>query len=217
MNDDPVVDLAFVVRGTSIPADHGYLLYAAIARQAPSLHGDERIGIHPIRGQLSGGRQLAITRESRLVLRLPASRIPGAICLAGKALDIAGGRLSVGVPTVLPLRPATRLTSRLVVIRGFTESGPFLDAVQRQLAALDVAGTTTLVAHRWARPLEGQRGSGDSVVRRTLRIHDKEVVGFAVRVDGLTELDSLRLQTAGLGGRRRFGCGIFVPTGVQAA
>jgi CRISPR-associated protein Cas6 len=100
MNDDPVVDLAFAVRGTSIPADHGYLLYAAIARQAPSLHGDGRIGIHPIGGQVSGGQQLTITSASRLVLRLPAMRIGEAIRLAGKSLDISGTRLTVGEPTV---------------------------------------------------------------------------------------------------------------------
>jgi CRISPR-associated protein Cas6 len=36
------------------------------------------------------------------------------------------------------------------------------------------------------------------------------VVGYALRVNGLTEEGSIRLQEEGLGGRRRMGCGIFV-------
>jgi len=48
-------------------------------------------------------------------------------------------------------------------------------------------------------------------VRRTVRIHDREVVGFALRVQDLTAEESLHLQEHGLGGRRLFGCGIFVP------
>jgi len=33
MEADGVVDLAFQVQGKEVPADHGYLLYAAIARE----------------------------------------------------------------------------------------------------------------------------------------------------------------------------------------
>ena len=40
---------------------------------------------------------------------------------------------------------------------------------------------------------------------------DKEIVGFALRVEELTAEESIRLQEKGIGGRRRFGCGIFVP------
>jgi len=37
------------------------------------------------------------------------------------------------------------------------------------------------------------------------------VVGYAVVVRGLDPEGSLRLQERGLGGRRRFGCGLMVP------
>jgi len=37
-------------------------------------------------------------------------------------------------------------------------------------------------------------------------------VGYAVRVSGLSDEDSLKLQERGLGGKRRMGCGVFVPT-----
>lgn len=46
--------------------------------------------------------------------------------------------------------------------------------------------------------------------RRTLRVKDKQVVGFEVSATRLDAEDSIRLQESGLGGRRHMGCGIFV-------
>jgi CRISPR-associated protein Cas6 len=208
---DQVVDLSFSIRGSKIPADHGYALYAAISRVLPSIHGDEGAGIHPIRGQLVGGRQLALTATSRLVLRSPGSRIPDLIRLAGQRLALNGDQIVVGVPTVHALRPAATLRSRMVVIRGFMEPETFLEAVRRQMAERDISGSAALMRHRAADALERRQGSRSDVVRRTFRIHDKEVVGFALAVSELTAEDSIRLQELGLGGRRRFGCGLFVP------
>jgi CRISPR-associated protein Cas6 len=211
MDVDAVVDLVFRLRGTVVPADHGYLLYAAIAKEVPAIHGDGAIGIHPLQGRLVGGRRLALGRASRLVVRLSAERIPELLPLAGRQLDVGGDGLMVGVPEVRALRPAAALWSRLVVIKGFMEPIDFLEATQRKLAALSVEGRITLMRRRLRTPLEGGRGGQDSVVRRTLRVHDKDVVGFAVRAEGLGAEDSLRLQAVGLGGRRRFGGGVFVP------
>ena len=47
--------------------------------------------------------------------------------------------------------------------------------------------------------------------RRVFRIKDKTVVGYGVRIAGLNATESLRLQEHGLGGRRKMGCGVFVP------
>lgn len=211
-----VVDLSFRLRGSSIPADHGYALFGALSRQLPWLHGDEAVGIHPIHGQLIGQRQLALTRLSRLTLRLPAAKIPDAIRLAGCRLEVDGASLLVGVPEVRPLQPRPSLVSRLVVIRGFTEPASFLEAVERQMARLEIDASPSLLPRRRDRSLEAQAGAHDAIVRRTLRICDKEVVGFAVQVGDLNMSDSLRLQAAGLGGRRRFGCGVFLPAREQA-
>lgn len=208
---DSIVDLSFRLRGTMIAADHGYSLFSAISRHLPDLHGDESVGIHPISGQLVGGRQLALTPGSRLVLRLPVTSIPSAIKLAGRRLEVDGNPLLVGVPTVRPLRPVPALQSRLVVIRGFMETGSFLEAVNRQLEAQAISGTARLVTHRRTSSIEAHTTRTDAYVRRTLRIRDKEIVGFALHVEDLSPPDSIRLQSRGLGGRRRFGCGILLP------
>jgi CRISPR-associated protein Cas6 len=57
----PVIDLSFVLVGTTIPLDHGYSLFSSICRIVPSLHGDRRIGIHPIKGRQSAPGVLSLT------------------------------------------------------------------------------------------------------------------------------------------------------------
>ena len=65
--------------------------------------------------------------------------------------------------------------------------------IARQLSALGIAASA----------IRGRR--------RIVRIKDKSVVGYAVRIAGLNDAESLRLQEHGLGGRRKMGCGVFVP------
>lgn len=186
------VDLGFRVVGSSVPLDHGYVLYAALSEALPLVHQANWIGVHPLTG-LRVGRDLNLSRISRLRLRLPASRIPDVLALAGKRLELNGSVLRVGVPEIRPLRPAAALRARLVNIKGFTEPEPFIEALQRQLDALGVKGKSSI----------GRR--------RVMRIKDKTIVGFQVVVSQLTAEESITLQEHGLGGRRRMGCGIFVP------
>lgn len=132
---------------------------------------------------------------SRLTLRIEAERIADVLSLAGKQLTIAGQPLRVGVPQVHALTPAAALRSRLVTIKKFLDPEPFLEAVRRQLDALGVSEQVQTTLGR----------------RRTLRIKDKEVVGFEVVLEGLLAEESLTVQEQGIGGRRHMGCGVFVP------
>lgn len=189
----PHIDLAFRLTGTTIPVDHGYPLYAAISRLLPDFHADKEVGIHPIRGLYVGDGNLHLASFSRLTVRLPNDRMRAVLKLAGKALEVDGHPLRVGVPEPRALRLAAALYSRLVTIKGFMEVDPFLAAARRQLESLDV--DAELVVRE----------------RRTLRVKDKQVVGFEVFAGQLDAEASLRLQEAGLGGRRHMGCGVFVP------
>lgn len=40
----PIIDLSFVLVGTTFPLDHGYCLFSAICRVVPGLHGDRQGG-----------------------------------------------------------------------------------------------------------------------------------------------------------------------------
>ncbi|MFN5763400.1 MAG: type I-MYXAN CRISPR-associated protein Cas6/Cmx6, partial [Pseudanabaena sp.] len=39
----------------------------------------------------------------------------------------------------------------------------------------------------------------------------KHIVGYGVVVEGLSDEDSIKLQSIGMGGRKHFGCGWFYP------
>lgn len=220
-----IVDLEFTITGNTIPADHGYALYSAISKQIPSLHPPEEerepkaavwrsLGVHPINGRLCGDRKIALGASSRLRVRLPAETIQNWMPLAGKTLDIDGALIHVGLPAAKALQPLPVLRSRLVTIKGFQDPEPFLEAAKRQAASLNIQGEVMLVPIGKAVSAEGHFTDLENrcpFIRRTIRIDGREIVGFAVRVTGLTAGESLDLQEQGLGGRRRFGCGIFVP------
>jgi len=199
-----IVDLGFsIVCPHALPADHGYLLYSAMSRVLPESHQADGYGIHPIRGRQLGGRTLQLTEHSRLVIRTDAEQIARFLPLAGKSLRLLDRSLRIGVPQIFSLIPATALRSRLVTIKlpetayqkGEAAQESFLAAIGRQLAALGIS-------------VQPKCSLGK---RRTLRIKDKEVVGYEVVIESLTAEESLALQEHGLGGRRHMGCGIFTP------
>ena len=126
--------------------------------------------------------------------------LPQVLSLVGRTLDLHGHRITLGAPVVYPLAPSPQLKARWVTIRGFHEEPePFAEALRRQLEVVPELGQAP--------------GSIACEVgpRRVQRIKGKQVVGFAVRLQGLDERASIAVQVAGLGGRRRMGAGVFVP------
>jgi CRISPR-associated protein Cas6 len=201
-----MIELQFPVAGQSLPADHGYLLYSALSGFLPLLHGDgERIAVGPITGQWNGNGTLALSsRRSRLRIRLPAEQIASVLPLAGKALDVGGHRVRLGVPTVQQLVPSPTLAAKMVTIKGFMAPEEFLAAAGRQLDELGIRGKLGIPVHHGAPRVNEPR-------RKVMRIREKKVVGFPLHATELSAEDSLRLQEHGLGGRRKMGCGFFAP------
>lgn len=191
-------DLAFKLSATgNLPADHGYALYGALSNVFAEIHEMTDIGIHPIRGVQIGQRELSLNDSSRLSIRLASDRIPLVLPLSGKAIQVADTQLRIGVPEVRTLQPTTALRSRLVTIKltnGDLSEESFLTAIKEKLQSLEVSdqAITTLAK------------------RRTLRVKDKEIVGYETIVEGLSADESTKLLQCGLGGRRKMGCGLFV-------
>jgi CRISPR-associated protein Cas6 len=200
------LDLSFSLIGAdTIAADHGYVLYGAISRLLPHVHADNGVGIHPIRGRQIGNRQLMLMPWSRLTLRVNDSQIASMLPLAGKALRLGNTNVRIGVPSTHALNPASSLRSRLVVIKvanirpDSVTPEQFTDAVRRQIVELGISKEPNVTLGK----------------RRTLRLKQREIVGYEVFVEGLAEEESLTLQDNGLGGKRHMGCGVFVPAGKE--
>jgi CRISPR-associated protein Cas6 len=202
----PVIDLSFELKKTTIPLDHGYSLFSALNRIVPALHGDRRIGVHPIRGHQSAPGVLSLTEGSRLRIRLPSEEIAPFIAVAGQSLNLEGHHVRVGIPRVDVLVPAANLAARLVTFRRGMDPTAFETDVRRELARMEIAAEPQLV------PATRPKFAGQPL-RRAIRIKERRIIGYALRVFGLTAEESIRLQEEGLGGRRRMGCGVLVPIG----
>jgi hypothetical protein len=216
----PIIDLSLAIKGTTIPLDYGYALFGALSRIVPQIHSDRRIGVHSIRGIKREPKRLTLVPQSRLRLRMPSEEISTYLALVGTGLDLEGSRLMIGFPQVIrgpegrvrvveavrvePLRPAVEVWSRLVTLGQIREPGAFEESLRRQLVALGVTAEQSFL------PSTDPRGRGGPE-RRVLRIKGRKVVGFPIRISGLTAEESLIVQTEGLGSRRRMGCGLFVP------
>ena len=207
----PVLDLLFRVIGTEVPADHGYALFGAISRILESdgdrwLHGNAAVGLHTIRGVPGAPGRYLLGEGARFGLRLPPELVARSLALAGRSVELDGCRLRVGVAHTRALMPATTLRSRVVTTRNGLDPARFDSEIARQAAALDIHGRIFRV------PRRDERGSaGRDPSRRVVRIRDKRVVGYSLLATELTAEESIRLQEHGLGGRRRMGCGVFVP------
>jgi len=196
----PTIEVRFPARGNKLPADHGYLLYSAVSQLLPALHGTDWLGIEMISGvPFDRGLIVLPTRGAKLRLRIPADKFGEVIPLAGKRLDIGGHQIRLGIPTARPLLPAASLYSRIVTFRNSMEIPKFLETAKREFAEKEIEATLEL-------PKEDR-----SRQRRIITIKGKKIVGFSLIAHGLSDEDSLRLQSLGLGGRRSMGCGIFNP------
>lgn len=188
-----IIDMVFRLTGKSVPRDHAYQLYSNLSRLFPFIHESKEMGIHRINGISLGGGMLELSKTSVLGIRLPADLIKLLLPLSGKTLDLGGNKVIVGVPEIHSLQCKSALRSKMAIIKGFMESEPFIQAVTRQMDAMGAKGEIHLGG------------------RQVMKIKDKAIVGFGMAVSGMDAESSLKLQENGIGGRRKMGCGLFIP------
>ena len=185
-----MLDIAFDLKGSFVHAGYAFALWDEVVRCLPWLDAEEFAGILPLRAAASGGNML-LPQRTKLVLRLPTKLAPQAMQLSGQELDVEGNTLRVGQARGKLLQPHPTLHAQLV--ESSSEEEMFLADMADQLREMEVA----------CKMICGKRhavtGAKQSIVGYSLVLHD-------LKPDA-----SLQIQRAGLGGKRRFGCGIFVP------
>ena len=155
----------------------------------PWLEGQQYAGILPLRTSADAEGAL-LPQRARLVLRAPARFFAEALQMSGQELDVSGHILRVGAAKERPLQAHSTLHAHLVASARQEEA--FLADVAAELQDLGVACQWICGKHvsmAGARP----------------------IAGFSLVLHELKPQDSLRVQCAGLGGERHYGCGIFVP------
>ena len=215
----PYVELSFGVTGQTLPADHGYGLYSAISRLHPKLHDLEGLALNTISGSPNRNGEIELTEKSRLSIRCQSDSIMAVLGLAGKSIGLGKHMIRLGNPEIRQLRPVSDLKARLVTIKhpsaNFDDVTPhwFLDACDRQLKAFNINASVGI-------PLNDT----DEPSRKAMKLKRKEeglqkgkqretdcIIGYSVIVANLLPEDSILLQAKGIGGKRKMGCGYFVP------
>lgn len=199
---EPFVELRFPVRGSTLPGDHSYGLFAALVHieSAIRLHSD--ISILSIPGFSDKQGHILLTPQSTMRIRVPVSKISLVYRFAGKYVKIGKHEIQLGIPEISGLSPAKSLQARLVTIKGYVEPKAFVEAANRQLSNLGITGEVSIPTGR----------SGDPL-RKKIKIQRFTIVGFTTMVSDLNDENSLKLQQWGIGGKRHMGCGYFLPNG----
>ncbi|MCP4995546.1 MAG: hypothetical protein GY934_17485, partial [Gammaproteobacteria bacterium] len=137
-----VVDLAFSIQCPALPVDHAWVLSKEICLRLPWISDEPLAGLHNIHVADSGNgwerpqgaeELLYPSRRTKLILRLPSSRVKDATQLCGSVLEIAGHQLQIGKAKSRPLSITPILYARYVVTRRVWDESEFTDWVVNEL------------------------------------------------------------------------------------
>ena len=183
-----MIDLVFDLGGGILPASYPFALWEALLSHVPDLALEKSVGVLPLRATVSF-EGLLISKRTKLVLRLPLKIAPVAFTLSGlDLLPLHTGAMLLGKSRLRQILPFPTLHAQQV--SGAADEMLFLEDIQAQLSELGIAG----------RIICG--------LRRTL---SDTIKGYSLVIHDLKPEDALKLQYAGLGAYRQFGCGIFLP------
>lgn len=220
-----LMEIKFGLHGKTLPADHGYALYSAIKNNLHILENplknqilqtsdksDEKslpleVLISGISGHPNGNKVINLNhRFSRLAIRCPDEQMRAWYgILQNQVLDVRGHLIRLVQPRLGLIQPSDSLKARLVIFKLESIDHAdvpkyFLESCQKSLERLEISAQVYIDSNE----------NGD-LARRSLQIKHKHIVGYGVVVEGLSDEDSIKLQSLGMGGRKHFGCGWFYP------
>ena len=207
---DNYFDISFPVFGTEILYDHGYSLFSAISKIIPEYHDTEDVAMLQINLQNVSNGKGRLHRASRLRFRVNQHWYKILMSLVGQAIQIKEDSVQLGIPEPRPLIPSSNLRARYVIVnvRSAIENKElysidkdsqlreiFGEAIKRQIENLDISKQVSFSLGK----------------RKALIIKNKTVVGYELVVNRLSADESIIIQQKGIGGRRKFGAGFFLP------
>jgi len=207
------LDVCFKLQGDFIALNHNYQLWEALAEKFAFLKYDEgkTIGIDSINGKAmksgngnsKGLDTLEITSRSILRIRTPIQHINPLLEMADSQFKIDDDFLEIYNPHVYPLNPSWALWGRMVAYRGIMDPEGVKEAVEIELKNMGITSDIKM-------KIPTYEDSGAPKLS-FLMIQDKKIVGFPLYIVELSNEDSVKIQTYGVGDFRHLGCGIFLP------
>ena len=194
-----MTDIQFDLQGSVLPQDNGYLLHQELVRLLPWLETEDLVGIHAIHGAATGEGELVrgqgdliLSQRTKLVIRLPKTRVADIARLTGQTISVGGHNLQIGAGKLRPITLHIPLYAHCVTT-GSDDETVFAAEIIRLLDDM----------HIDCRFICGRR--------QAIMTADGAVPGYSLMLHGLGIEHAIKIQETGLGGHRKIGCGIFIP------
>ena len=215
MTELKIVELFFSVIGNRINIDHGYKLYSALKAKVldknPEILQENNFPVAVNISRISGKPHkygTIITNKSKLKIRGPADYLAELKkVLNEQVISIGSTKIFIYEATILPLLPETSLASEMVIIKyPFWQTmncqERFLASCKKQLSVLNIKQEPLLLGNTW-----------DSARQKIMTVEKDSCkttyIGYGVRINNLSNEESIALKIQGIGGKRHMGCGWF--------
>lgn len=203
------VDVRFRIQSVHpVPRNNGYQVFAAVSKTLGGEHLPHQIGVFHIGGTLSHDNMIRLTERSTLGFRCPVEDIGILAPLMGRQIEVGGTRVQIGTFDVHRIVPETNMRAFSVYFNGNLDAASFTLRAQYDLDRRNIKGRAFVPPIQPDRILPlGHHGMQNRIVQ----IKEVRLTAFAIEVHDLSSEDSERLIVEGMGGRRHFGCGLFLP------
>ena len=197
-----MTDLSFSVDCKELPYDHAYELSSEILNLAPEIINDKRNAIQTLHGPMSGNgwvrpdsENIPLSKRAKLIIRINKDQLNDIKNnIEGKEISLFGNTLKIGRSKVKNFLVVKDLFCRFVMSDHNTSEDDFLNIIQNELRGLNINIRKALC--------------GRSMV---ISFGEKTLYTRSLMIADLSKEDSLKLQEEGVGDKKLYGCGIFLP------
>ena len=197
-----MTDLSFSVDCKELPYDHAYELSSEILNLVPEIKNDKRNAIQTLHGPMSGNgwvrpdsENIPLSKRAKLIIRINKNQLNDIKNnIEGKEISLFGNTLKIGRSKVKNFLVVKDLFCRFVMSDHKTSEDDFLNIIQNELRGLNINIRKALC--------------GRSMV---ISFGEKTLYTRSLMIADLSKEDSLKLQEEGVGDKKLYGCGIFLP------
>ena len=200
-DDSDMAELSFSVNCRELPYDHAYELSSEILNLIPQIKNDKRNSIQTLHGPMSGNgwvrpdsENIPLSKRAKLMMRINKNQIDDIKDIEGKEIKLFGNSLKIGISKVKNFLIVKDLFCRFVISDNKISEDDFLEKIQMELRNFNVNIKKALC--------------GKSM---TINFAKKTVYTRSLMIADLSKEESLKLQEEGVGEKKLYGCGIFLP------
>ena len=200
-DDSDMAELSFPVNCRELPYDHAYELSSEILNLIPQIKNDKRNSIQTLHGPMSGNgwvrpdsENIPLSKRAKLMMRINKNQIDDIKDIEGKEIKLFGNSLKIGISKVKNFLIVKDLFCRFVISDNKISEDDFLEKIQMELRNFNVNIKKALC--------------GRSM---TINFRQKTVYTRSLMIADLSKEESLKLQEEGVGAKKLYGCGIFLP------